>query len=240
MIDPRKQQILSAVIQQFIQTAEPVGSQTVLIKYHLSVSPATIRNDMAFLENEGFIYQPHTSAGRVPTTKGYRLYVDQLADTQRASKLAKETFQKILHETGRKKAQQRVYEAVQLLSQAIPNVSFASIPDNARTFYLGVSNLLKQPEFLQSPIAASQVMEVLEEGTHFLKTLKQLDIDETPQVFIGEENILPQIESCGLIVTKYRFQEFEGYLGLLGPTRMPYAYNVAMIKEIQAWLNENR
>lgn len=239
-IDPRKQQILSAIIQHFIQTAEPVGSQTVLIKYHLAVSPATIRNDMAFLENEGFIYQPHTSAGRVPTTKGYRMYVEDLANYKKAAHLAQQNLQKILKFHHRQKAQQRVYEAVQILSQAIPNVSFASIPENNRTFYLGVSNLLKQPEFVQSPITASQVMEVLEEGIRFLETLDELDIEETPRIFIGKENILPQIESCGLIVGRYEFNDYAGYIGILGPTRMPYAYNVAVVEEIQKWLATER
>lgn len=236
LIDPRKQKVLGAIIQHFINTAEPVGSKTVLIKYHLSVSPATIRNDMAFLENEGFIYQPHTSSGRVPTTKGYRLYVEELADYAKAEKLAKEHIQHVQKDFQRKKAEEKVYEAVQLLANAIPHISFASIPENDRTFYLGVSNMLKQPEFLQSPMIASQVLEVLEAGTHFLKTLDQLDIEETPRIFIGKENILPQIESCSLIVTRYHFENFHGYLGILGPTRMPYAYHVALLKEIKTLL----
>ncbi|MDP2624982.1 MAG: DeoR family transcriptional regulator [Candidatus Peregrinibacteria bacterium] len=237
-IDPRKQQVLSAIIQHFINTAEPVGSNTVLVNYKIEVSPATIRNDMAFLENEGFITQPHTSAGRIPTVKGYKMYIDQLADYKKAEKLAKANIKKLREGMQRRKAQQQVYEAVTMLSHAIPNVSFGSIPDNKRTFYLGVSNMLKQPEFLEYPLHASQVMEVLEEGTHFLKTLDQLDIEYEPRIFIGKENILPQIESCSLIVSRYKFEDYEGYLGLLGPIRMPYAYNLAILKEVIKMLSK--
>ncbi|MFA6435607.1 MAG: hypothetical protein WCW30_00500 [Candidatus Gracilibacteria bacterium] len=231
-IDPRKEKILASIIQHFIQTAEPVGSKTILVKYQLSVSPATIRNDMAFLEDEGFIFQPHTSAGRIPTTKGYRLYIDKLADYEKAERLARTNLEKIQQQRHALKAKERVYDAVSLLAQAIPNIAFASIPENQRTFYLGVSNMLKQPEFLEHPLAASQVVEALEEGTCFLKTLNSLDLTPEPKIFIGEENLLPQIESCSLIVGKYRFDDYEGFLGLLGPMRMPYAYNLAALTEV--------
>lgn len=239
-LDPRKEKILNAIIQHFIGTAEPVGSQTILIKYNLSVSPATIRNDMAFLENEGLISQPHTSAGRIPTEKGYRLYIEKLADYQKAEKLAKENLKHIKNDLKKNRAERKVYEAVSILAQAIPNVSFASIPENRRTFYLGVSNMLRQPEFINYPIHASQVMEILEEGTYLLETLDSLDLDEEPRIFIGKENILPQIESCSLIVAKYKIDEFEGYLGLLGPTRMPYAFNFATLKEVLNMLNHDQ
>jgi transcriptional regulator of heat shock response len=82
-------------------------------------------------------------------------------------------------------------------------------------------------------------MEVLEEGTHFLETLDELKIEEVPRIFIGKENILPQIESCSLIVARYQLEDYQGYIGILGPTRMPYAYNVAMVKEIQNWISNS-
>ena len=133
-----------------------------------------------------------------------------------------------------------MYEAVSILAQAMPNISFASIPENRRTFYLGVSNMLRQPEFQNSPIHASQVMEVLEEGVYLLQTLDQLELDEEPRIFIGKENILPQIESCSLIVAKYDLDGFQGYLGLLGPTRMPYAFNFATLKEVLKMLTHDQ
>ncbi len=238
-IDPRKGQILAANIQHFIQTAEPVGSKTVLAQYHLSVSSATIRNDMAFLEEEGFIYQPHISSGRVPTTAGYRMYIEQLADYEKAEKLARENLKKIRSHLDAQRTQQKMYDAVSLLAQATPNVSFASLPGNCRTFFLGISNMLKQPEFAQNPLHASQVFEVLEEGTAFLETLDQLDIDDKPRIFIGKENLLPQIESCSIIVARYKAEELKGYMGLLGPTRMPYAFNLATLNEVAKLLNDN-
>ena len=79
MLDDRKLDVLRAIVQDFVSTNEPVGSKALVERHHLGVSPATVRNDMAALEEEGYIAQPHTSAGRVPTDKGYRLFVDRLS-----------------------------------------------------------------------------------------------------------------------------------------------------------------
>src|SRR3712207_7277301 len=78
-LDDRKAAILRAIVEQYVDTSQPVGSQTVTVTTDLGVSAATVRNDMSVLEREGYITQPHTSAGRVPTDRGYRYYVDQLA-----------------------------------------------------------------------------------------------------------------------------------------------------------------
>jgi heat-inducible transcriptional repressor len=80
MLDDRKAAILQAVVQEYIETAQPVGSNRVARQHGLNVSPATVRNDMSVLEREGYLAQPHTSAGRIPTDKGYRFFVDQLTD----------------------------------------------------------------------------------------------------------------------------------------------------------------
>ncbi len=87
MMDARKQQVLLAIITDFITTAEPVGSRTIARRYNLGVSPATIRNEMADLEELGYIEQPHTSAGRIPSQMGYRYYVDFLMEKKRLSSI---------------------------------------------------------------------------------------------------------------------------------------------------------
>lgn len=240
MENNRKKQILNAIIQHFIETAQPVGSKTIILNFDFKVSPATIRNDMASLEKEGLLTQPHTSAGRIPTDKGYRLYVDELADFELAKALAHETIQTIRNQTGADQVKQKVNQAVNLLSQATPNLAFASIPENNRTFFMGFSKMLRQPEFMEAPMQASQVMEVIEDGQHFLKGLEQLDTDSEPKILIGEENIIKGIDSCSLIVAKYRLGDFHGHMGILGTKRMPYAYNTAVLTEIISLLENNQ
>lgn len=232
----RSRAILAAIIREFIETAEPVGSQAIVVSYHFSVSPATIRNEMVYLEEEGFITQPHTSAGRIPTDQGYRLYVDELADYEVAQKQAEKTLQKIIVSHTLQKAKEKTYDAVSILAQTTGNVSFATLPNNRRTFYLGVSNVLRQPEFSRDPFQASQVIEVLEDNDNFVNILRKLDIGDSVKIFIGHENILPQIQSCALIVTKYRIADFEGFFGILGPTRMKYPFNHAMVGKVKELL----
>lgn len=230
----RRNAILKTIINHFIETAEPVGSQTIVVSYHFDVSPATIRNDMMQLEHEGYLHQPHTSAGRVPTEQGYRLYVDSMADYDAATKEAQRELTKLLKVYEVKKARERIYDAVWLLSQGTDLVSFATIPDNRRTFYLGVSNVLKQPEFMKDPMQASQVVEALENNDRFVTTLAQLPLGEHEvKIFIGRENLLKQIRSCSLIVGQYNFQGFRGFLGLLGPMRTRFAFNRAMVEKVK-------
>lgn len=232
----RRHAILQAIIKEFIETAEPVGSQTIVVGYRFEVSPATIRNDMAYLEDEGLIFQPHTSAGRIPTDTGYRMYVDELADYEIAGKHALRSLKKILDQRAIAKTREKLYDAVAILAQATGEVSFATLPDNKRTFYLGFSNVLRQPEFFRNPMQASQVMEVLEDNDHFVETLSRFALTEKPKIFIGKENILPQIKSCALIVCKYQLGDFEGFMGILGPTRMRYPYNHALLAKVRELL----
>lgn len=236
MSEDRKKRVLKAIIQHFIKTAEPVGSNTILVSYQFHVSPATIRNDMMSLEDSGFIFQPHTSAGRIPTDKGYRLFVNEMVDFDTARIEALKNLQKIRHEYKSQKVREELYDCVAILARTTDCVSFATTPDNPRTFFLGMSNVLRQPEFVGNMVRASEVIEVLERGDNFVNTLATLDINDQVRTFIGEENILPQIQSCSIIVTKYSKDGFEGYLGLLGPKRMNYSYNIVLVEEIKKLL----
>ena len=151
--------------------------------------------------------------------------VDELSNVQKIQEVTKS------YKTD--KIREHIYDAVSLLARATDNVSFATLPDNKRTFYLGLSNALKQPEFAQDNITASQVVEVLENNDNFRSLLENLDVDETIKIFIGEENILEQVKSCSLVVTKYERDGFEGYMGLIGPTRMKYPFNKAILEEVK-------
>ena len=133
---------------------------------------------------------------------------------------------------------QKVHGAVKLLSEATPNMAFATIRKQ-QNFFHGLFKNLTSTEFAMEPVRASQVMEVIEDDHAFLKGLATLDIGNEVKIFIGQENILPTIESCSLIVTSYQYEGYKGYIGILGPKRMPYAYNNAVLKEIRDLLNSN-
>lgn len=238
MSEDRKKRVLQAIIKHFIETAEPVGSNTILVSYQFHVSPATIRNDMMSLEQSGYIYQPHTSAGRIPTDKGYRIFVDEMADYKKARKEVQLALSKIKEDYKVEQVREKLYDTVNLLARATQLASFATSPDNPRTFFLGMSNVLKQPEFAENTVHASEVIEVLERHDNFVKTIASFNITDKIGTFIGEENILPQIQSCSIIVAKYQKDGFDGYIGLLGPKRMNYAFNISMLEEIKKLLEK--
>ncbi|MCK5608160.1 hypothetical protein KAR91_40135 [Candidatus Pacearchaeota archaeon] len=235
-MDPRKQKILRAIVEKFIETASPIGSKLIYEEYDLNVSSATIRNEMAVLEQEGFIVQPHTSAGRVPTSQAYRLFVDQLKFNLKLLNQVKEDMEGLRRQHYLEKAKERVHEMVAILAHTTNNVSFATVPDNKRLFYMGISNVLKQPEFRADPSQATQVIEVLE--NKFSDLISGLKVGDEPSFYIGDENVIPEIQSCSILVQRYNYKGFQGVMGILGATRMNYAYNMTALKSAIDLLND--
>lgn len=126
MLDERKQRVLRAIVEDYISTHEPVGSKNLVERYNLGVSPATVRNDMAALEDEGYIAQPHTSAGRVPTDAGYRLFVDRLASVKPMTPAERRAITKFL--AGAVDLDDVVNRAVRLLAQLTRQVAIVQYP----------------------------------------------------------------------------------------------------------------
>jgi heat-inducible transcriptional repressor len=235
-MNSRQAKLLTAIIDQFIKTAVPVGSQELLKHSSFTLSCATIRNEMRFLGEEGFLEQPHISAGRVPTAKGYRFYAKETA-IQPAShlKLVEKKFRELKDHYFKQKDQERAYEAVALMSHMIANVAFATVPHKPGVYFLGLAQTLRQPEFQLNPSLASGVVEVLE--TKLTEVLENVPNDDTVQYYIGEEHILPQIQSCSVLVKSYRLRDHKGFLGILGPMRMDYAYNSAALNLVSDFLS---
>lgn len=130
-LEERKLEVLRAVVEDFIATNEPVGSKALAERHNLGVSPATIRNDMAVLEEEGYITQPHTSAGRVPTDKGYRLFVDRLASLKPLSAAERRAIVSFLE--GAVDLDDVLHRTVRLLSQLTQHVAVVQYPSLARS-----------------------------------------------------------------------------------------------------------
>jgi heat-inducible transcriptional repressor len=130
-LDERKLEVLRAIVEDYIATNEPVGSKALSERHRLGVSPATIRNDMAALEDEGYIAQPHTSAGRVPTDKGYRLFVDRLASLKPLSVAERRAIQTFLE--GAVDLDDVLHRTVRLLAQLTQHVAVVQYPSLARS-----------------------------------------------------------------------------------------------------------
>lgn len=130
-LDERKLEVLRAIVQDYVSTQEPVGSKALVERHHLNVSPATVRNDMAVLEEEGYIRQPHTSAGRVPTDQGYRLFVDKLSRVKALSPAERRAIERFL--LGAVDLDDVVHRTVRLLAQLTRHVAIVQYPSLARS-----------------------------------------------------------------------------------------------------------
>ncbi|SFC00326.1 heat-inducible transcriptional repressor HrcA [Streptomyces aidingensis] len=150
MLSERRLQVLRAIVQDYVGTEEPVGSKALTERHNLNVSPATVRNDMAALEDEGYITQPHTSAGRVPTDKGYRLFVDRLAEIKPLSPAERRAIQNFLG--GAVDLDDVVSRTVRLLAQLTRQVAIVQYPSLTRS-------TVRHVELLQ--LAPARVMLVL-------------------------------------------------------------------------------
>jgi len=222
-LNERKQNILQAIIQDYLTTAEPVGSRHISRKYRLGISPATIRNEMADLEEEGYIKQPYTSAGRVPSDKGYRYYVDNLMKerhlTQREELLIKDAYKEklrdiefVVHQTLATVSSLTHYAAIMMMKSE----------DEDRVYHYGISNIVSQPEFSDAT-HLKQILRIFEEEKLLSSILHDYSADEGITIKIGSENKYKEIKDCSVIVTSYRKKE-KGLasIGIIGLTRMLY------------------
>jgi len=232
----RTLQILSALIQDFVETASPVASSHLLKNKHFSVSSATVRNEFALLEEVGFIRSPHVSAGKVPTGKGYRFYVDHILPEDHDEKLVCSVFEKYVTSYKLAKSKETLFDVLRLVSHLSGNVAFASV-ENDKTLYIGLSHVLRSPEFLYDPEKAAQIVEILEGQERFQFMLSSLSLQAKEiKIFIGEENLLEEISSCAIIVSCFELPSAQGFVGILGPMRMKYGFNKALLAQALRFL----
>ena len=212
----RQEKILSAIVEQYAEVASPVGSS--LLAKLFNVSSATIRAEMAELERLGYIKQPHTSAGRVPTDKGYRLYVNSLTATPNASLPAGRAERALAARVQQAGAPERmIRNAVDTLVELTHNLGLATI--GPQLYISGLSNLFGQPEFVRS----NQVQQVARLLDNLEPWLREAAPNEPLSVYIGSENPIGRSAGVTLIISRFRspFSD-RSYIGTLGPTRQSY------------------
>jgi heat-inducible transcriptional repressor len=211
----RQEKILAAVVEQYAEVASPVGSS--LLAKAFGVSSATIRSEMAGLERQGYITQPHTSAGRIPTDKGYRYYVNSLSDV--THKMVTDRAERALAvRVGDGGVPERtIRNAVDTIVELTHNLGLATIGD--RLYMSGLSNLFGQPEFM----LPGQVQEVARLLDNLEPWLQETAPNQPLSVYIGRENPIGASAGCSLIISRFRSPYSDkSYIGVLGPTRQSY------------------
>lgn len=228
----RQSKILQAIVEQYAEVASPVGSS--LLSRIFEVSSATIRADMAELERLGFITQPHTSAGRIPTDKGYRFYVNQLAEHSAGDLTSGRAERALAARVGGGGVPERtIRNAVDTLVELTHNLGLATIGN--RLYMSGLSNLFGQPEFMHP----AQVQEVAKLLDNLEPWLHEAAPNEPLSVYIGRENPIGRGAGCSLIISRFRspFSD-SSYIGVLGPTRQSYRDVMTMVSRTGKTLEE--
>jgi len=228
----RQQKILSAIVEQYAEVASPVGSS--LLAKVFKVSSATIRAEMAELERLGYITQPHTSAGRVPTDKGYRLYVNGLIDTTDEVQPERRAERALATRVQMGGVPERtIRTAVDTLVELTQNLAIATIGN--QLYMSGLSNLFGQPEFINS-LQVQQVASLLD---NLEPWLREAAPNEPLSVYIGAENPIGRSAGCSLIISRFRspFSD-RSYIGTLGPTRQSYRDVMLLVRRAGQELEE--
>lgn len=227
----RQTLILRAIVEQYAEVAAPVGSS--LLAKVFGVSSATIRAEMAELERLGYIQQPHTSAGRVPTDKGYRCYVNWLQQSQDEPKVSRQAYaiERQIQDSG--ESEQAIKNAVHALALATNNLSIGIWKN--RTYQSGLPSLFQHPEFFggHEAFAIAQLVERLPELTN------QIYNDHNRvTVYIGHENPIGRTAGASSIIGRVRTRDDQGFIGVVGPTRQNYGQVVSLVDYVSTTLEK--
>ncbi len=231
MLTDRQEKLLAAIIEQYAEVASPVGSS--LLTKAFGVSSATVRAEMAELERKGYINQPHTSAGRIPTDKGYRHYVNEIQGQKDAvpTKREQRALSARVNNTGA--SEQTIRNAVETLVDLTSNLGLATIGD--QLYMSGLGNLFGQPEFMQT----GQVQEVARLLDNLQPWLREAAPNEPMNVYIGRENPIGSSAGCSLIISRFRSPYSDhSYIGILGPTRQSYRGVISLVQRTGEALEE--
>ncbi|MDZ7786429.1 MAG: transcriptional regulator [Candidatus Saccharibacteria bacterium] len=227
----RQANILKAIVEQYAEVASPVGSS--LLAKVFNVSSATVRSEMAELERRGFIKQPHTSAGRIPTDKGYRHYVNVLGESKEETHDIRGERALTARVESAGMPERTIRNAVDTLVELTHNLGLATIGN--QLYISGLSNLFGQPEFMHS----GQVQQVANLLDNLEPWLREAAPNKPLSVYIGRENPIGRSAGCSLIISRFHspFSD-RSYIGVLGPTRQSYRDVMSLVKYAGTTLEE--
>ena len=224
----RQAQILKVLIDEYIDSADPVGSEILEKKYSLWGSSATVRNEMATLTKIGYLKQPHTSSGRVPTPKAMKFYIDQLMEEKQMS-LTDEVKAKEEVWDVKDDLDKLMEEATQALAERTKTLSISAL-DDGRTWHAGLANVFINPEFADLTMCAN-LFTFIEETRRMNDLFFKRIMGESPvEVLFGEELGWPELEPMGIITTHFSAKGHRGAMGVVGPARLSYATIIPVLR----------
>jgi len=244
-LSSRRQNVLQALVNEYIESAHPVGSKTLASRYLVNVSSATIRNELMWLEERGYIISPHISAGRVPTNVGYRTFVNSLllhpnVMPVRAHPVNRHSQQEVWRPVPIKtlgnepvlEQQLLITETLVFLSEYVGCLAISWMPNsNPAVMHRGLATLMTQPEFRETT-AALPLIQLLESHGDLVATLKEVNDIPGLHIRIGTEHVDSQLFAFSMVASRAMLDGSAGVVALFGPTRMDYRKAISALSAI--------
>ncbi len=225
MLSERQEKLLNTIIEEYINSAQPVSSQLIERKYDFGICPATIRIEMQKLTDKKFLYQPHTSAGRVPTDKGYRFFVDKLLEKELVS-----------FEVVEKWFENKIEDEIKFIQSLTKNLARSSRAlvlsyfEKEKIFWKeGWEEVLKEPEFREEDYI-TQFIKLLE---NLEKNIENLKVNSGIKIYIGRENPFKKTKDFSIISSRCCLpDDGQTIISILGPKRMAYERNIGLMNSL--------
>lgn len=228
MLSERQQEIIKSLVKEYIKTAEPISSKLLSEKHDFGLCSSSIRIEFQSLINEGYLEQPHTSAGRIPTDKAYRFFVDTLKTE--SEERTKSALQKRLD------GHNDALRTASILAKELSNLSSSFIALNLGgiTIKEGFDEIIKKPEFKDNDFITSfsEMIENIEEN------MQKMNKGSGIKIYIGKENINPRWKNISIICSDCNLDSKKATISMLGPKRMDYQKNINLINSLNKILED--
>lgn len=227
--------IIKAIVEEFTNTGEPVGSVTLDNRYRLGVSSATIRNEMAELVEKGYLIKPHASAGRIPTAQAIRFYVHELLK-ERDLSVAEEVSLKERVWDYRFNQDALLREATRVVAERTKSLCVAAM-ESGVVYHSGYANLLNSTEFYDMTLF-KHVLVLLDEQQQIWNMFSRAMGQDTVHLLFGDELGMEAMEPVSVVFADISVGGRRGSLGVLGPSRQQYAQNIPMVRYVATLINQ--
>jgi len=231
----RQSKLFETIVREYIKTAEPVGSKYLVKNYNLNVSPATVRNDMASLVNQGFLAMDHGSSGRYPTNLGYRFFLNNLIQENDIPIVQEVALKQKIWET-RFEFDKMLKEASSVMSEITELLSIVST-DEGHLFASGSHYLLDHPEFLDIDVTRT-VLHMSDNHALLHALYNKINKFDDVTVIIGDETEIDNLKPCSVVFSKFNKNGKAGTIGVIGPCRMDYEKVIPAIKATKKLIEE--
>lgn len=233
----RQVDILKAIIKEYTDVGEAVGSEILEKKYKLGVSPATIRNEMVELAQKGYLKKNHFSSGRVPSAKGFRFYIKHLMKEKELSTIEEVAYKNSIWDD-RTEVHKLLYHATKVLAARTGLLSI-TVNETGDIYYSGVANLFNNIEFLQ-PDLSKTLFRLLDEANFWEGISRQFYKDEEDILYLlGAEDFHdPIFEACACVMGEFKTDKVKGIIGVVGPKRMNYDVVIPQVRYFSSLIEE--